>query len=109
MDNLTTEKKEMQVSETLRLLADIVSDLEASGVGIIHAQASKEPYVLITREKDAFRVWALKNDLPVYMEPAEVTEPDYDLRWKVGAVFHGVDIHGYMTDAGKEEWDREAV
>lgn len=109
MDNLTTEKKKNQVSDSLRFLADIVSDLEEVGVGIIHATASKEPYILISRAKAEFRVWALQNDLSVTLEPAEITEPDYGIRWKIGTVARGVDIHGYLTDAEKEAWDGEAV
>lgn len=107
MNNLTTAKKKMQVSEALKLLTDIVGDLEASGVKILHAQASDEPYILLAHEKSEFFVWAKQTGLSLNVEPSR-TENDYGLHWRVTVMIDGVDIHGYLTDAEKEELD-EAV
>lgn len=107
MGEYTTAKKKLQVGEALRLLTGIVDSMEAAGIRIISAMASRDPYVLAFTGSEALRKWAADNDLDVKVERIETEDDTTGLRWLLTTEISGVEIRAYMSDEEKEAWDAE--
>lgn len=107
MNDSTTIEKKKQVLDKCWTLFYIVKDLEAAGIEIINAQVGDRCYVLIHCRGDhaEFRRWANSQGLEITVEPAVITDPDYGLHWKIGTNVCGFEVHGWMTDQNKEEYD----
>lgn len=117
MDNLSTEsRKKSTILEQMKIVEGIVESLDSAGVDIIHLQVGKPDncYILLSLHagSDTFRQWADENELDVIVEPVErkdESEPDYGIRWRIGTVVNGIDVHSYFRDYEKEAWDNAAV
>lgn len=109
MEEFTTPKKEMQVSDALRLLTRIVDSMEDAGIRIISARASGKPGILVLDADEHLRLWAAENELVIAVEKYEPKEDITDSHWRLTTEISGVEISTYLSDKEKEAWDNEAV
>ena len=109
MEEFTTPKEKMQVSDALRLLTGIVDSMEDAGISVISARASDKPGILVLYADDYLRMWAAENELEIAVEKYEPEENITGSHWRLATEISGVEISTYLSDKEKEAWDNEAV
>lgn len=110
MNNSSTESGKRQMSDMIKKLYFVATDLEDAGISINNAQAAIDgPSILIYAHEEAFLKWAAPRRKRI-----TVTELDkhkgwnrYENRWEISMDMAGVEVHGYLTDDEKEAWEHE--
>lgn len=108
LNDSSTDKAKLSISQRLGTLYAVVQGLETEGVSVTTAQASKSSgdYVLVfAHDLDVFARWMKARNLtPEFME---LPDSPGELRWSIGTEFLGINVTGYLTDEEKELWDNE--
>lgn len=103
----TAAEMKSSILEQMEIMAGIVESLGNAGVDIILAQVGKpeDTYILFHYWDGAFRKWAEDNELNVVVEPIE---SEYH-KWRIGTTVNGIDVHSYMSNREKEQYDGKSV